>query len=108
MAALRSTQLYSGDVAGTAVRDLYTVPSGMRAVIKHVTIQEISGSSCIAQLRLASLSTIYAWNVAAYGGSGMAIAQNFWVVVNAGDKIQFERSTSGDLNVTVSGSLYTV
>lgn len=108
MADLRATQFFSGVVNGTSVVTLYTVPTGKRAIIKHVTVLEVSGSSADAQLRLGSFGTIYHWVLAAYSSAGDEGSSSFWIVINAGETIQFKRTTSGQLTVTVSGSLHTV
>ncbi len=108
MADLRTTRFYLGLVTGTSVTDLYTVPTGKRAIIKQVTVQEVSGSSCTAQLRLSPLGTIFTWALVAYAAADSRAVGHFWIVVNAGEKIQFARSTSGQLTVTVNGSLHTV
>lgn len=100
--------MFLGIVSGTAVHDLYTVPTGYRFIIKMVTVQEVSGSSCTAQLRLSPLGTIFTWNLVAYGSAGSRDVGNFWIVVDPGEKIQMARSTSGDITVTISGSLHTI
>lgn len=109
MADLRATSVFQGVINGTSVVDLYTVPTGKRLILKHVTALEASGSSCDAQLRSSAAGgTIYVWHLVAYGSGGDDASQSFWIVFNAGDKVQFKRTTSGQLVVTVSGSLHTV
>lgn len=108
MADLRATQVYQGAVSGTSVTDLYTVPTGKRLIVKHVTVLEATGSSCDAQLRSSVVGTVYVWHLLAYGRAGDAAADSFWIVFDAGQKVQFKRTTSGQVAVTVSGSLHTV
>lgn len=100
--------MYSGIVSGTSVHDLYTVPSGKRLILKFVTVQEVTGSSCDAQLRLGSFGTIFVWNLLAYGSAGSRGVGSFWIVLPPGEVVQFKRTTSGDITVTVSGSLHTI
>jgi len=109
LADLRATSVFQGAVNGTGVVDLYTVPTGKRLILKHVTVLEVSGSSADAQLRSSAAGgTIYVWHLVAYGSAGDEGSSSFWIVFNAGDKVQFKRTTSGQLLVTVSGSIHTV
>ncbi len=108
MAALRSFPIFSGVVSGTSVVDLYTVPTGKLLILKFVTVQEVSGSSCDAQLRLSTFGAFFVWNLLAYGTAGSRAVGDFWVAIAAGVKLQAKRTTSGDITLTASGSLLTV
>jgi hypothetical protein len=108
MADLRSTPIFSGVVSSGAVRTLYTVPAGKRLIIKHVTALEVSGSSCDAQLRTAATGTIWVWHLTAYGTGTDKGVGSFWIVLGPGEVVQFNRTTAGQLTVTVSGSLHTI
>lgn len=108
MAALHATQVFLGTITGTSVTTVYTVPSGYRFILKFVSVQEVSGSSCIVQLRSGSTGTIFSFVLTAYSTGTSAQVGNFWIVLNPGDTVQLARSNSGQVTATVSGSLHTI
>ncbi len=108
MAALRSANVFTGVVSSGAVRTVYTVPAGKRFVLKFLTMQEVTGTATVLQLRIGSLGTIAVYNLTAYSTSGSLVTASLWVVVNAGDTVQFSRIAAGDCSVTVNGSLLTI
>jgi hypothetical protein len=87
---------------------VYTVPTGYRLILKFVTVQEVSGSSCVAQLRTGGAGTIFTWSLLAYSAAGSRDVGNFWIVLDQGDTVGFVRTTSGDITVTASGSLHAI
>jgi hypothetical protein len=108
MATLRATQFASGVFSGTAVTNIYTVPAGHKAILKSITLLEVSGVSCIVNVRLSAFGTWYAQILSAYGSAGMGIENRMWVVLEAGQVLQFNRSNAGQITYTVNGSLMTI
>lgn len=108
LAALRALQLFLGAVSATTPTTVYTVPAGKRTIVKSVTVQNTTGASKDVQLRVSGTGTIYHWNLTAYGTAGDRAVQNFWIVLNPGDVLQFQVSVTGQIDVSVSGSLHTI
>jgi len=108
VAALRSAQLFLGSITSTTPTTVYTVPAGKRAVIKFVTLQNTTGSAKNVQMRLSTLGTVWNWNLGAYGSGADAQQSSFWIVLNAGDYIQMNPTASGQIDMSISGSLLTV
>jgi len=108
MADLRATQAYQGTPTGTSPTTVYTVPTGKRFILKQVALQEISGVATDVQVRVGSIGTITRQHLASYGSGGDSAVLYYWLVLNAGDVIQLNRTVSGSINAQVSGSLHTV
>lgn len=108
MAALRATQFASGVLTGTATTNIYTVPSGHKIIIKRITLLEVSGSACIVNVRLSSFGTWLAQALAAYGSAGSFANLSLWVVLEAGQVLQMNRSNAGQVTYTISGSYMTI
>lgn len=108
MADLRATQIFNGFFSDSSTHNVYTVPTGKRLILKHVTVLEGSGSSCDAQIRETSQGTFFHWNLLAYGSAGDEASSSFWIVFGPGSIIQVKRSNTGVLGWTISGSLHTI
>lgn len=108
MAALRATALYYGTVTGTSVVNLYTVPTGKRAIVKAVTVQNQSAGAGTLQLRTSTLATIWRWALQGYGTAGDHASDSFWIVLNAGETLQMQKNFTATLAVIVSGTEHTV
>lgn len=108
MPALRATQFASGLITGTAVTNIYTVPAGKKAIIKDITLQEVSGVACQVNVRLSAFGTFRVVNLSAYPAGGSYNDETMWVVLEPGQVLQLNRSNSGSYTYTVSGSLMTI
>ncbi len=108
MAVLRASQLCYGAITGTAVTDVYTVPSGHRAVLRSVQLLEVSAAASNVQLRLGGFGSIALIPLAAYPAVGSSVQTPCWIVFNPGDVIQLARVSSGEITYLLSGSIYFV
>lgn len=108
MATLRATQFASGVLTGTGTADLYTVPAGHKAILKNITLMEVSGVACIVNIRLNTFGTWQAQALAGYGAAGSFARLPTWVVLEPGQILQANRSNAGQVTYTFSGSLMTI
>lgn len=108
MAALRAFQLGSGVVTGTSVTNIYTVPSGKKVILKDLTLQEVSGTACQVNVRLGAFGTWFVVNLSAYPAGASYHDQKLWVVLEPGNVFQLQRTNSGQITYTASGSLMTI
>lgn len=105
---LRAFQVGNGSISGTALTTIYTVPSGYRLILKHVVLLNASASICDVQLRVGSAGTVWRAHLLAYGNAGDAASLYFWIVVDAGQTVQLQRSNAGQYTYSISGSLHTI
>lgn len=108
MAVLRAIQFGAGTISGTSVIDIYTVPTGKKAILKFITLQEISGSGCVVNVRTSATTTWLAVTLNAYSGAGSAYQNRVWVVLEPGQKMQLQRTNAGQVTYSLNGSLMTI
>jgi hypothetical protein len=104
VARLRTKQLASGLITGTAVTDVYTVPAGYRTILKTVQLLEASGVACQVNVRLSGVGAWEVVSLAAYPASGASANVKQWVVFEPGQVLQLNRSNAGTYTYILSGS----
>lgn len=108
MATLRATQFGSGLISGTSVINIYTVPTGKKAIVKNLVLTNVSASSCDVNVRVGAFGTWFTQHLAAYGFAGASVSLSLWAVFNAGDVLQLQRGNAGQITFIMGGSLMTV
>jgi len=108
MATLRATQFASGIISGTSAIDIYTVPSGHKAILKSLTVQEVSGSNTVVNVRLSAFGTWFGQALVAYPDDNSHRDLRLWVVLEPGQVLQLQRINAGQVTYTASGSLMTI
>lgn len=107
MAVLRTTQFAAQVVTGTAITNLYTVPTGHRIILRSVQVLEVSGVATDVQLRLSGVGTFLLLKCQAYPNGGAVQIAQPWIAFDQGQTLQIARVTgaTAQLVVILSGSL---
>lgn len=107
MAALRATQIYRGRVTSTSFVTVYTVPAGMRMILRSIVGHNAVGTG--NQFFARSLTQQFLFILlAANGSAGDSLNWESWVVLNPGDTIQLAVSNATGVDVILSGSIHFV
>lgn len=107
MALLHVTPLYEGNVSSGAFVSLYTVPAGMRVVLRSVNVYNTSSTITAAILGLDS-GIIFNHSLAVAGSSGSDFLWQGWIVCGPGQVIQGATGGSRTVHYVVSGTIYTI
>lgn len=100
MASIYSTRFAAGSTAAAGPTTLYTVPSGVVAVIRTITLKA-GPAATTAQVVIAGLASIA--TIAALGAE-QTYVQNCRIVLNAGDVLELFVG-AGTCDYSVSGYL---
>lgn len=103
---VHSTKFFLGTITDATQTNLYTVPTGYRAVIKAINVQNTAGTSCFCSMRVDTAAGIFAVTVPAQSGTNGVYQWNGWIVIDAGQVINGHAATGKTLSVSVAGYLY--
>jgi hypothetical protein len=108
VATLRATQFAIGTYSDTSVHDLYTVPSGHKIILKSIQVMDYTGNSGVINMRVDVLGTYMVIPIAAYSGAGAWVERRPWIVFNAGQILQIQRTDAHGYTFILCGSLMTI
>lgn len=103
---VHSTQLAGRAGMTTGVVTVYTVPAGKRTIFKHAWIRNTAAAAgvCAIQVVFVGGGTAgFFYPLAATGAAGSTIGIDLWVVLNAGDKINYGPSNNNN-DILFSGT----
>jgi hypothetical protein len=110
MALLHATSLWNGDVTNTVSpgTTVYTVPAGMRIIIRSINLHNRDGSSNqTVTVRVAG--TVILNRTLSFGTSSAAdYEMRPWIVATPGQTIQVKAGLALGVSVVISGSIYTI
>ena len=104
--AAHSTQLAAAHVTSGTLTGVYTVPSGIRTILKSiVTFNDYSGTNYLQLVGYQGATELFQMRVymAASGGAGDTQVVLPWVVMNVGQSIELAAAHSG-VYVVLSGA----
>lgn len=104
MALLHATQFYNGrPTADGAQHTLYTVPSGDRIILRDINLQEAGGGAPYIIFYVNGYRILTSFLTAHLHSDN-----RFWLVVGPGQTISCLVQSGFSVDVTISGSLYTI
>lgn len=104
--AVHSTQLALRQALGTAGADVYTCPTGKRAIVKSILIRNtnVAASNCFVNVVAAGGTTAaFNFHLALTGADGDTINVATWIVLNAGDKLHVVPAKA-NVDLVISGA----
>ena len=107
---VHSTQLGHANALGTGGTTLYTVPSGIRTILKSMVLTNLGASAMRPAIALMHGATTLATINLDLGASGTdteTLTWLPWIVLNAGDSIVVT-PRAGTMDVIASGSELTL
>jgi hypothetical protein len=96
--AATAKRLYNGG-ANTSFSIAYTVPTNKTAIIKNISICNVTGSSLTVSIKLAGTYIMYNSSIAANDTVVLELSQ----VLNAGETIEVSSSTTNGVHLLISG-----
>lgn len=109
MALLHATQLANAKVTTTSTRTaLYTVPAGMRIILRSVAIENLASVAQGFILYLPDPSQIWFKSVGAHNSGTDNFEWRPWIVATPGQVISAQVGNATGVQVIVSGSIYTI
>lgn len=82
----------------------YTVPAGKRVVLRNVSMRNVSSTTGYSLLIYMSGLLVYSKSLAA----SESFDKDFWIVLGPGETISTRVGNVTGINVTGSGSIYTI
>lgn len=107
MALLHATPLFSGNITATAFTTVYTVPAGMRIIIRSVAVRNAAAAAQVVSLAVDAVN-VWVKNLTTGGTDGSAFEWRPWIVLTEGQTIRVHVSNSAGAAFTISGSIYTI
>jgi hypothetical protein len=108
MAALRNLQIYSASITGAGWASVYTVPAGKLVVLRNIAASNTSATTAQLGLRRDTQTQFWAVTLAALGGAGASVSQDFAAAFGAGQQIGLFVTAGKTVGVILSGSIYFV
>lgn len=88
--------------------NLYTVPTGYRAVLRSIAARNLNGSASQSFYVFINGTIIHSELLTSGGSSGGSTDWLPWIVFDEGQTLQMAASTSTGFGVVAGGSLYTI
>lgn len=95
-----------GPTAANTTYDLYTVPTGYRAIIRSWNVRSLA--ACTTLLGFNDGTTNYLVESQVDAAANPGTNHRTWIVLNPGDKIQWRCSVANNATIQVSGVLVEV
>lgn len=103
---VHSAQLGADPSLGTGTVTLYTVPAGVRTIVKNAIAKNLNGAASYVVFTFGDSAGDHGYYVlymAASGSDGDSVTWNPWVVLNAGDWIKAV-AHAASASVIISGT----
>lgn len=107
MALLHVNQLAVGTVASSAFVTAYTVPAGMRTVLRSVVAKNTTATATLLLVDAAGV-TIFDPTLAVSGAAGDTLNVQPWVVLLPGQLIRLASGGGRAVTYILSGTVYTI
>lgn len=107
MALLHATPLGNGATSSGAFSTIYTVPAGMRVIVRSVIMRNASAGAGAGWVGVAGF-TVLAYPLTGAGTAGCNFEWRPWLVLGPGSTLQIATGSGISVGFWASGSIYSI